>query len=118
MAHIPIPNSARVGLTFTHNVDPVRCEWTFGLTDPSGAMFTNPGGTCNSIYLAATSSIMAALPLEVILDGVVWEDVRTVPYGGADALHTPVVCTRVTTGQPVPHHGRNVGDENTNHASH
>jgi len=102
MAHIPIPNSARVGLTFTHNVDPIRCEWTFGLTDPSGAMFTNPGVTCNSIYLAATSSIMAALPLEVILDGVVWEDVRTVPYGGADFPQTPFVGTRVMNGQSLP----------------
>lgn len=84
MAHIPCPHVAQLSLLFTHNVEAVNCELTFDLYDTSDVIFTDPGATSTEFWNDAISDLKPYLVPEVILNGVVFEDKRVIPYAGAD----------------------------------
>lgn len=93
MAHIPIPDCAEIGILFSHTVEGQDCEMTFGVKDTSGAIFADVPTFVGNVWTAVTARFPAAAAVYTSFFGVVFEDKRTVPYGGATFTFTPVVGT-------------------------
>lgn len=65
-------------------------------------MFTDPGATVDAIWTAFEAHVPAATDTRVQYTGVVFEDIRTVPYGGVDIPQTPVNGAASFGGSPLP----------------
>jgi hypothetical protein len=102
MAHIEIPDCGRVAVTFHHAVEDVHAEMTFAVRDTSGAVFTSPATFATKVWNAAVTHLIPQLPPQVVLDGIVWEDVRTLPYGGADFPQTATPGTSGSGAVKIP----------------
>lgn len=98
----PAPHCARVAILWTSAVDLQTAENTFYLQDTTDAMFADPGATVDAIWTAFIAHVPAATDPGVIYNGVVFEDVRTVPYGGIDVPETPHPGTLAYTGAGLP----------------
>ena len=102
IAHIPTPHAARIAITFTHVAEPIRCEATFALQDSSDAIFAAPLATANAVWAAWLAHVVPAMPAETIWNGVVFEDVRTLPFGGADYPQTATPGGTSFAGASIP----------------
>lgn len=86
-------------MTFQHPTILNQCESLFYVQDTTDAIFANSAAFATQVFNAAVSSLVPALPSVVQLTGVVFEDIRALPYVGADYPQTPTVGTgHVTTG--------------------
>ena len=84
------PHTARVALLWQSISDSQACENVFYLMDTSDAMFTDPGATIDAIWTAALDTVILHTDSNVSYTGVVFEDVRTVPFGGLEVPQTAV----------------------------
>jgi len=92
----------RFAVTFRHASVSVRAELTFALQDASGTIFLNPANTAQQIWDNAVPNLVSAASASVVFTGVVVEDVRTVPYGGAEFPQTPQAGTFTSAGIALP----------------
>jgi hypothetical protein len=102
MAAKTAPHTCRTALTFKHAVEAVDCEMTFAWQDDTDALFSDPGGFATQLWNAAVAKLVPELCPEVVLNGVVFEDIRSVPYGGADFPQTPTHGTNGSGSVKVP----------------
>lgn len=84
MAHIPIPHTARLGVLYTTLFEPVQCELTFAVRDDTDAIFANPATYSSDVFGAVVSALVPHSYANVVYTGITFEDVRSVPYVGAD----------------------------------
>lgn len=102
MPHYPADHCARVALTFKHSVESVRGEMTFFVQDPTDAIFAASSAFCGDFFASALAHLIPKLAPEVLLDGVVFEDIRAIPYVGADYPQAATPGTYLTSTKPVP----------------
>jgi hypothetical protein len=100
--HLATAHSAKLALTFTNVGEAVNCEMTFAVRDTTDGIFTDPSLLANSFYNAAIAHLLPVLAPQVQINGVVFEDVRTVPYGGASFSLTPHAGTSAISGVALP----------------
>ena len=99
---IPAAGCARVALTFTHSLVPVKCEMTWALHDASGGIFADPSVTAGNVYTAALTHLRPALNTNVVMTGIVFEDVRASTYVGADFPGVLTAGTATAGGDDLP----------------
>lgn len=102
MAHYPALHCAKIGITFTHNVEAIRCENTLYVRDTTDNLFSDPVGFTTQVFGAVTAHLPAVHVPEVIFDGVTYEDIRSIPYGGGDFPQTPTPGTAGAGTMPMP----------------
>jgi len=100
--HIPTPHCARIAVTFTHAHAAVNCEMTFALQDTTDGIFTTPSVVATNVWAAWVANCVPALSPNVVSNGVVYEDVRTVPYTGADYPQTATPGTLASASTQIP----------------
>lgn len=105
MPHLATDHSAKIALTFRHAVVPIKAEMTFAVRDTTDAIFAVPSTFANQVYASAIAHLGPALTPEVVLNGVVFEDVRVLPYGGADFPQADHPGTNGASGGLVPTDG-------------
>lgn len=84
MAHVPIPHTARLGVLFTTLNEPVQCELTFAVEDPTDAIFADPATYSSNVFGAVVAQLVPHSYASMIYTGITFEDVRAIPYVGAD----------------------------------
>lgn len=84
MAHVPIDHTARLGVLFTHYQNPVQCELTFAVEDPTDTIFSDPAAYTSNVYAEVVNHLVPASSVTMIYTGITFEDCRAVPYVGAD----------------------------------
>lgn len=82
--------------------DNQRAENVFYLSDSSDAIFTNPGSTVAAIQTALVARLVPATDPQVEYNSLIFEDVRTVPFGGVEFPQTARVGTAPVGGQTMP----------------
>lgn len=102
MALVGTPHTAKLSLLFTYGTDGQQCMNTFYEFDATDAIFVSPANTAAVVQAAATAHIVPALFPEVSTVGVLFEDVRTVPFGGAAFPHAAVAGTRAGGTADLP----------------
>lgn len=102
MVSIPVPHTARLSVTFHHNVEAVRGEHVFYVRDASDALFANPSAYAASFFNAWVVAMIPQQTPQYVADGVVFEDLRSVPYGGADYPQTPAAGSGGSGGTSLP----------------
>jgi hypothetical protein len=102
MPHLVTPDTVRVAVTYTHSTEPIQCELTFALQDASGLIMTDPSTTAAAVYTAAAANWQPQMAPEVVLNGVIYEDVRTIPFGGLTFSFTDVPGTFSGGTAPIP----------------
>jgi hypothetical protein len=75
---------------------------TFGVRDTTDAIFGDPETFSNDVFTAANTHLKPLLASFVSMNGVGFEDVRTVPYTGATYSQTPFVGTFGGTIVAIP----------------
>lgn len=100
--HLDCPHTAKVGLTFKHSTEAVQCENTFYLQDPTDNMFSDFNGLATQIYNAAVAQLVPHMYPVVVFNGVVLEDVRSIPYGGSDYPQTDAPGTKAASTGSIP----------------
>jgi hypothetical protein len=75
---------------------------TFAWQDATDNLFSDPGGFATQVWTAALANLKSELCPEVVLNGVVFEDIRSIPYGGADFPQTPTPGTNGAGTLKVP----------------
>jgi len=100
--HIPTDHAARIALAFTDNNGDSKCENTFYVVDPTDNLFSDPAGFCTQVYNAAVTNLIPQLSNNVHINNVVFEDVRSLPFAGADFPQTPAAGTLVSTQAELP----------------
>lgn len=98
------PHTARASLLFTYGADGQTCMNTFYARDNSDAMFADPSGTLAAWQGAATLDLVPHLFPSVSLTGMVFEDVRTFPFGGIQRGISPVPGTKSGAVAKLPSH--------------
>jgi len=96
------PGTAKIALQFTNLDGDSQCENVFYLRDTSGVIFIDPVATCNVIFVDAVGTLIPQLSPFVILNGVSFEDVRTVPFGGVVVPEAPTPGTDSAGGVQLP----------------
>lgn len=89
MPRVPTLHAAKIGVTFAHSTENVRGELTFAVLDPTDAIFADPAAFATQVYNAVSANLVPFATPQVVFDGVVFEDVRTLPYVGADYPQGP-----------------------------
>lgn len=84
------PHTARISLLFHGVSDAQPSENTFYLQDTTDAMFADPAATATLIWGAASSGLFPKVNINTTYTGIVFEDVRTVPFGGLEVAESPV----------------------------
>lgn len=84
MPHYPADHCAKVALTFTHYLEAIQAEMTFFVQDTTDAIFGAPSVYSANFYAAAVTDLVPVLNPEVVLTGVVFEDIRALPYVGVE----------------------------------
>lgn len=102
MPHVGTPHVARVGVLWTSASDLQKCENVFYLEDTTDVIFSNPVGSANAVFAAVASALVPASDSGVIYNGISFEDVRTVPFGGIDVPETPTNGTHAYSGSALP----------------
>jgi hypothetical protein len=102
MPHLVTPHTARLALTYRHVTEPIRCELTFAVNDLSDGVFGEPATLANQFYADMTAALAPVLAPEVVFDGVVYEDVRSIPFGGTTYAQTDVPGTLSGGDAPIP----------------
>lgn len=102
MPHYPAPNCSRWSVTFQDNPFTSKCELTFAVYSSDGSVNTSPGGFAALVNAAVTSRFPGASSVGTQWTGCVFEDVSTLPYGGADFPMTAVPGTITSTGVAMP----------------
>lgn len=101
-AHIPCPHCVRFAATFTHLTQSIKCELTFALFQTSEAIFADFGALASDLQSAINTYLKPAMDGATLLNGVIIEDVRTVPYGGLSVPQTPAAGTIGFGGTLLP----------------
>ena len=96
------PHTARVSILWMTNSDGQACENTFYLMDTSDAMFADPGATIDAVWTAWEAHGVPATDAGVQYNGVIFEDVRTVPFGGLEVPQTPINGSGGGLGSVLP----------------
>lgn len=96
------PHTARIGLLFTGATDTQPSENTFYLQDSTDAIFADPSTTALAIWVAAVTQLFPHVNALTVYNGVSFEDVRTVPFGGLDVAESPVVGGHAYGGGVLP----------------
>lgn len=102
MPHLATPHTAKIAVTFTASTEPVQCEMTFAIRDMTDGIFTDPLLTANNVWNAVLAQLVPSISAQVVFNGVVFEDVRAIPYSGADFAFSATPGTRSSTGVPLP----------------
>jgi len=102
MPHLATAHCAKIGLTFTHSTVNVSCELTLAVQDNTDAIFANASAFATQCFTAVVARLVPQTTNVVVWNGVVFEDVRTVPYGGAFFAQTPTAGTLGTTTTALP----------------
>jgi hypothetical protein len=102
MPHLITPHTARLALTYRHVTEPIKCELTFAVNDLTDAAFVTPATLANAFYFDMTGALAPVLSPEVVFDGVVYEDVRSIPFGGTEYSFTDVPGTLTGGDAPIP----------------
>ena len=95
MAHYPALDVVKLALTFHHASVDTHCEMTFFLKDSSGVVIGDPGGYATSFFGEAVTNLIPQLDPNVVLDGVVLENINALPYVGSDYPQTNQAGTLV-----------------------
>lgn len=102
MASIPVLHTAKTAVTFADALNTTRCEHTFYFQDPTDNLFSDFAGFATQVWNAVLANLVPEACAQVVYDGVVVEDVRSVPYGGADFPKTPTPGTHAFSGAAMP----------------
>ena len=102
MAHYPAPDVMRAGVLFKHSVENTQCEMTFEFQDGTGAIFADPATFEDGVWNAVVDHLVPVCSPEVVFNGIVLEDIRSVPYGGATYIHPDTPGTNGTSDKPLP----------------
>lgn len=81
--HISTPHVAEVSVTFTDTAGDAKCESTFYVEDNTDAIFSSVPAFTTQVWNAWVTNVVPQLASEVISNGVIFEDQRTLPYVGA-----------------------------------
>ena len=100
--HLTTPHTARIALLYRHATEAIQAELTFAIRDTSDAIFAVPITTAVNLYSAFTSTLAPFFSPEVVLRGVTFEDVRTIPYGGLQYDGTEVPGAYGGGDAPIP----------------
>jgi len=100
--HLATPDCAKISITFHHAVNNVKCEMTFAVQDLTGNIFSNAPTFCTDAYADWTTRVVPVSDSQVVYDGVNFEDVRSVPYGGAFFPQTNHAGTGAFGGVGMP----------------
>jgi len=101
MASITTPHAAKVGVRFTTPASLVVCENTFAVMDPTDNLFSDPGGFQTQVWNAVVANLVPACTGEVVFNGIIFEDVRSIPYGGATYDHAGTPGTASAPSAPL-----------------
>jgi len=96
------PHVARFGILFTFGTEGNQCENILHVRDVSDGMFSDPVLACNLVQAAANTNLLPALASQVALTGVVFEDVRSFPFGGMEIGQAPHPGTGSSAGSALP----------------
>lgn len=102
MAAKTINHGLKFAVTFTNAVSPVMCEMSFAAVDPTDNIFSDPTAFTSKVWDAVVANLVPHVTAQVIFNGVVYEDIRSIPYGGADFPQTPTAGTIASTGHDLP----------------
>lgn len=96
------PHTARITLTFVGATDSQPSENVFYLYDATDIIFSSPVTTCTAVWAAAVTALFPHVNALTVYNGVGFEDVRTVPFGGLHVPFTPVVGGHSYGGGVLP----------------
>jgi hypothetical protein len=77
------PHVARITVGWTYLDTPIQAENVFYLQDASDSIFADPLLVAAAVHTAVVSDLVPATAPEIIFNQIGFEDVRTVPFGGA-----------------------------------
>lgn len=97
MTAMTAPHTMRAAVTFHHSTLAIRGEMTFAFQDATDAMFSDFAGFATQVWDAWVTNMVPAFSAAVVFDGVVLEDIRSIPYGGADFPQTPTAGSGAIT---------------------
>ena len=93
---------ARISIGWTYLNAPIQAENVFYLQDASDSIFTNPLATCTAIATVVGAQLVPSAGVEVLYNGVTFEDVRTVPFGGISLGIGPLAGSNAGSGHALP----------------
>jgi hypothetical protein len=102
MPHLVTPHTVRLALLYKHVTEPIKCELTFAVNDVTDAAFTTPGTLADFFFSEMVSALVPVMAPEVVFNGVVYEDVRSIPYGGTEYSYTDTPGTLTGGDAPIP----------------
>jgi len=102
MPHYPADHCAKIGVLYHHATENVKCENTFFVEDPTDAIFADAAGFAAQVYAAVLADLVPHSSSEVVYDGISFEDIRVLPYGGGDFAFGPDAGTATSTGDSLP----------------
>lgn len=102
MAHFPADHVTLWDATFTDTAGDARCEITFAIHSSDDSVPNNAPGFAIVFNNAVTAHLAPVSPNDVLWTGCIYEDIRTVPYGGAQFPMAPVAGGVATGTTAMP----------------